>query len=262
MPDFSEHAPGTFCYVELVTTDPEAGGSFYNSLFGWNRSDQDMGEHGIYTQFMLRDKITGAMYKLPPELASQNVPPHWGLYIAVADVDASTRKVAELGGKVVLGPMDVMDAGRMSVLSDPQGATFCLWQAKANSGVQLRDETNTLCWGELMTNDTAAAQDFYSKLLDWSTHTSDTEGMRDYTVYISGSGPTAGMMAITPEMGPIPPNWMSYFQVDDCAKSESRAKELGATILVPTTEIPTMGNFAIVQDPQQAVFGIYQPVKS
>lgn len=261
MPGFNEHAPGTFCYVELVTSDPDAAGEFYGSLFGWNRSDQDMGEHGIYTQFMLREKIVGAMYKLMDEQVSQNVPPHWGLYITVADVDASTKKVAELGGKVLMDPMDVMDAGRMSVLTDPQGAMFCLWQATVHCGVQLRDEANTFCWGELFTRDTDAAQEFYTKLLGWETQTSDTEGMRDYTVFMSGSGPVGGMMTITPEMGPTPPNWLSYFQVDDCAKYEETAKELGAKILVPTTEIPSMGNFAVVMDPQRAVFGLYQSFK-
>ncbi len=262
MPDFKEHAPGTICYVELASPDPDASGKFYGSLFGWNRSDQDMGDYGLYTQFMLNDKITGAMHKLTPEQASQNVPPHWGLYFNVADVDATTNKVAELGGQVLMGPMDIMDAGRMSVLADPQGATFCLWQANVHGGIQLKEEANTFCWGELLTNDTAAATDFYSNLLDMKTQTSDTEGMRDYTIFISGAGPAAGMMAITPEMGPIPPNWMVYFQVDDCAGAASKAAELGANILVPTTEIPSMGHFSVVQDPQNAVFGLFQSAKA
>ncbi len=261
MPNFKEHTPGTICYVELATSDPDASGEFYGAIFGWNRSDQDMGEHGTYTQFMLREQITGAMHKLTPDQVSQNIPPHWGLYITVANVDAATKKVTELGGQVLMGPMDVADAGRMSILADTQGATFCLWQANVHCGIQLRDEADTFCWGELLTSDTSSAQEFYSKLLDWETHTSDTEGMRDYTVFFSGSGPVAGMMAVTPEMGPIPPNWMAYFQVSDCAKSEAKAKELGATILVSTTEIPSMGTFAVVQDPQQAVFGIFQSIK-
>ncbi len=261
MPEFKEHAPGTFCYVELITTDTDASGAFYCSLFGWNRSDQDMGELGLYTQFMLRDKVTAAMYKRTPEQASMNVPPNWGMYILVTDIDAATKRAAEIGGRILMDPMDIGESGRMSVLADPQGATFCLWQAKDHYGVQLRDEANTYCWGELMTSDVTAATEFYNKLLDWGTNTSDTEGMRDYTVFMTETGPTAGMMAITPEMGPIPSNWLAYFQVADCQKAEARAKELGATILVPTTEIPSMGHFSVVQDPQQAVFGIFQSFK-
>lgn len=248
--------------MELATTDPDAAGVFYGSLFGWNRSDQDMGEHGTYTQFMLREKIVGAMHKLTPEQTDQNVPPHWGLYLNVANVDAATKKVAELGGKVLMGPMDIADAGRMSVLCDPQGATFCLWQANVHGGIQLMDEADTFCWGELLTSDTSAAKEFYCKLMDWGTETSETEGMRNYTIFMNGPVPSGGMLAITPEMGPVPPNWVSYFKVDNCAKSEIKARELGATILVPTTEIPSMGNFTVIMDPQNAVFGIYESFKS
>ena len=217
MPEFKEHTPGTFCYVELAAADPQAAGDFYGSLFGWKRNDEDMGEHGVYTQFTRDGKITGAMHKLTAEQKAQNVPPHWGLYITVADADSATKKAAELGGQVLMGPMDVFDAGRMSVLADPQGATFCIWQANKHCGIQLRDETNTLCWSELMTNDTASATAFYGGLLGWETETSDTGGMRNYTLFSAGKIPAAGMMEITPEMGPMPPNWLAYIQVDDCS---------------------------------------------
>jgi uncharacterized protein len=260
MAEFKEHRPGTFCYVELVTTDPDAAGNFYGSLFGWKRNDQDMGEHGLYTQFTLRDKISAAMHKLTADQAAQNVPPHWGLYITVNDVDAASAKVGELGGQLLMGPMDVMDAGRMSVIMDPQGATICLWQANVHCGVQVRDEVDALCWGELMTTDTDAATNFYGGLLGWEPHMSETEGMRNYTSFIAGSTPAAGMMAITPEMGPIPPNWLAYFQVADCASAETKATGLGGTALVPTTEIPQTGKFTVIQDPQGVVFGLYEPL--
>ena len=261
MPEFKEHAPGTFCYAELASPDPDASGGFYGSLFGWNRNDQDMGENGVYTQFTLREKITGAMHKLTPDQESKNVPPHWGLYIATADADATTAKVAALGGQVLMGPVAIADAGWMSVLADPQGATFCIWQANVHCGIQVRDEVNTLCWGELMTSDTASATAFYGALLGWEPQTSNTGGMRDYTSFMAGRVSAAGMMEITPEMGPMSPNWLAYIQVDDCSASEGKAAELGGKALVPTTDIPDMGKFAVIQDPQGAVLGIYQSLR-
>ena len=67
--------------------------------------------------------------------------------------------------------------------------------------------------------------------------------------------PVAGMMAIGPEMGPVPPNWMLYFAVaavDDFAKT---AGETGAKLIVPPQDIPKVGRFSVIQDPQGAVFG-------
>lgn len=259
MAGYKEHAPGTFCYVEVATTDPSAAGEFYGSLFGWKRNDEDMGDHGIYTQFTLRDRIVAAMHKLTPDQAAQGVPPHWGLYITVADLDAATARVDELGGQVLMGPMDIADAGRMAVIRDPQGAGICLWQAKAHCGVHVRDEVDSLCWSELMTTDTDAAVAFYGGLLGWEPQTSDTDGMRHYTSFSAGSVSVAGMMALTPEMGPITPNWLAYFAVADCPAAEKKAAGLGAAALVPTTAIPAIGHFAVLQDPQGVVFGIFQP---
>ena len=131
---YENHTPGAFCYIELATTDPQAGGKFYQDLFGWGRRDEDIGEYGIYTQFTLKDEVTGAMYKLTPEQLQQGVKPYWGQYIAVTDADAATEKATTLGGTVTMEPADVSDYGRMSVITDPTGALVCLWQTKTRCG--------------------------------------------------------------------------------------------------------------------------------
>lgn len=263
MPEYQNHDPGTFCYVELATPDPDAAAGFYRDLFGWERSDMDMGDNGIYTQFVLDGKVTGAMHKLTPEMNEQGWPPSWGSYVAVGNVDVASARAAELGGQVLFGPFDVGQAGRMSVLRDRQGATFSIWQAKEHPGLQLRDQDDTFCWCELMTPATDEAEAFYGGLFGWEAETSSTEGMRDYTSFRLGGGrPAAGMMAITPEMGPIPTHWLVYFQAGDCAAREARAIELGAKAIVPTTDIPHIGKFAVLHDPQGAVFGLFQAGQS
>ena len=106
----------------------------------------------------------------------------------------------------------------------------------------------TFCWNELMTKDTAAAKEFYTKLLDWESREMP---MPDgaYTIFKAGDKDAGGMMAITPEMGEIPSHWMSYIAVDDVEARSKLAGELGGNVLVPPTDIPGVGRFSIIQDP-------------
>ena len=262
MPEFQTHEPGTFCYAELASTDPDASGAFYMELFGWSRNDQDLGEFGIYTQFELGGKTVAAQYRMPDEQKDAGVPPNWGQYLSVADVDATAARAAELGGQLVMGPMDVFEHGRMAVLADPAGAVFCLWQAGENIGVALKDDPGTMCWNELLTRDTTAAGEFYGGLFGWRAETMDMGDMGEYTTFRAGQDrPAAGMMAIAPDMGPTPPHWMVYFAVADCRASQEKAAGMEAETLVPPTEIPGMGVFSVLKDPVGSVFGMYQSLK-
>lgn len=263
MPEYKKHEPGTFCYAELATSDSGASGKFYTELFGWGRNDQDLGDFGIYTQFQLDGKVVAAQYKLNAELEAMNVPPNWGQYVSVSDADATTTKVTELGGQVIMGPMDVMEYGRMSVLADPAGAVFCIWQPKDHCGVELRDDPGCMCWNELMTTDTEVAKAFYGDLFGWEPRTMDMGDLGEYTLFNRGGDQgAAGMLAIKPEMGPIPANWLVYFAVADIDAAFARAQEIGANSVVPPTDIPEVGRFAILADPVGAVFAIYKSSKS
>ncbi len=262
MPEFTSHRPGTICYVELATNNTETAKKFYSDLFGWKVNNEDMGAMGVYTQFLLKDKITAAMYKLMPEQESQGVPPHWDTYFAVEDCDATTNLAADIGGKIVAGPMDVADYGRLSVLADPAGAVFCIWQVITKHGVELRDEPNTVCWSELMTTDPNAAKTFYGRLFQWQAQDMDMGEAGIYSM-MGGKGelPSAGMMVIDEKMGPIPPHWSNYFKMADCAAAEKQALDLGAKSVIPTTTIPEQGFFCLLADPTGAVFGIYQALE-
>lgn len=258
MPEFKEHAPGTFCYAELASTDPEASGKFYTDLFGWKRNDEDLGEPGIYTQFEMGGAITAAQYQLPAEQKDAGVPSFWGQYISVADCDASTTQAIELGAEAVMGPADVADYGRMTIMKDPQGALFHLWQPQKNCGVGVLNEPGAMCWNELMTTDTDSAGKFYTNLFGWGVETMEMGDMGTYTMWSRKEGGEAGgMVAIQPEMGPIPPHWLLYFAVSDADATVTKATELGAVVIVPPTDIPHAGRFAVVQDPVGAVFGVF-----
>jgi predicted enzyme related to lactoylglutathione lyase len=115
--------PGTLCWNELATTNAEKARGFYTELLGWYAEVVEMGS-GPYTLFMNGDRQNGGMMQITE--AWGNMPPHWMAYFAVEDCDHSVQKVTELGGKVLMGPMEAGDVGRFATVQDPQGAVFSI----------------------------------------------------------------------------------------------------------------------------------------
>jgi predicted enzyme related to lactoylglutathione lyase len=256
MSDIDLLPPGSFCWPELATSDQKAGTAFYAKLFDWVQHDNDMGPAGVYTMFRMRGRDVAAAASLRPEEKQHGVPAHWNTYISVANADEAVKRAQALGAKVLAPAFDVMDAGRMAVVQDPTGAVFQVWQAGKHIGTRIQGETGALCWSELYTRDTGAAEKFYSQMFGWTTKTGGTPPYTEF--HLAGKG-IGGMMAIQPEWGQMPPNWVPYFQVDDCDASAAKAKSLGANIGVKPTDIPNVGRFAMVADPQGAMFSIFTP---
>jgi predicted enzyme related to lactoylglutathione lyase len=257
MSEITEHTPGTFCWHDAATTDVPAAKGFYGELFGWSFMDMPMGNGQDYSMAQLRGKDVGAVCPQQPDMAAQGVPPHWTAYIAVARVDDTAAKVEGLGGKVLAGPFDVMDVGRMAMVQDPTGAVVALWEPMKHIGASVVGEPGAVAWNELMTTDPAKAAAFYTGLLGWSTKSSQIPGI-EYTEFFVGERAAGGMMKIAPEMGPIPPIWLVYFMVEDCDASAERAQRMGAKVLAPPMDIPSVGRIASLQDPQGAVFALFQ----
>jgi len=105
--EITKAKPGNFCWFELATSDQAAAKKFYGGLFGWTANDNPMGPDAYYTMFQLRGKNVAAAYTMMPEQAKQGVPPHWGTYVAVTNVDDTIARAKSLGGSVLAGPMDV-----------------------------------------------------------------------------------------------------------------------------------------------------------
>jgi len=256
MPTVTTHATGTFNWPELATTDQNGAKKFYSALFGWQFKDNDMGPDGVYTIFTREGKDVAALYTLKAEMKKQGVPPNWGTYITVENVDQATAKAKTLGGRVLMEPFDVMDHGRMSTITDPQGATFCLWQAKKHIGVGVLGEAGSLNWTQLNTSDAAAAKKFYTGLIGWKTQENPMPGGGGtYTIWLKADGPAGGMMQMPPgSQGP--PHWLPYFAVADVDKTHQKATTLGAKTFVQPKDIPGTGRFAVIADPQGATFAL------
>jgi predicted enzyme related to lactoylglutathione lyase len=118
------NVPGALTWNELRTKDQPAAVRFYVDLFGWGTEDNDMGPAGTYTIVKVGDRATGGIMPLSTE--SAGVPPHWAPYFVAEDTDKTTARVQELGGTVVMPPVDVPN-GRIAVVTDPQGASLSLF---------------------------------------------------------------------------------------------------------------------------------------
>ena len=260
MTNIDKHPAGSFCWIELHTTDQPAAKSFYGSLFGWNPDDMPMGPNDFYTIFKLQGRDAAAGCTLRPEERAQGVPPHWMIYIAVDSANAAAAKAQQLGGKVLAPAFDVMDAGRMVVIQDPTGAIFCPWQANKNAGIGIAQVHGTLCWADLSTPDTKRASDFYSGLFGWQLIT-DPKDPSGYLHIKNGEQHIGGIPPASHRQPGVPAHWMAYFQVDDVDTTASRAKEMGAKLHLPPMTMEGVGRFSVIADPQGAVFAIFKSAR-
>jgi uncharacterized protein len=259
MPPIEKHKPGSFCWIELATTDQNAAKSFYDSLFGWTVNDSPMGPGEFYSIFKLQGRDVAAAYTLRKEQLTQGVPPHWMLYVAVESADQAANRAAQLGGKVLAPAFDVFDFGRMAVLQDSTGATFSVWQAKKHTGTGIADESATFCWADLTTPDQAQAGKFYSELFGWRMmDDKDHDPPSGYVHIVNGEDFIGGIPPRNPRSVHMPPHWLAYFAVSDCDASAARARQLGARFHMEPMTMEGVGRFGVLADPQGATFAIFQ----
>ena len=154
MAEVSQHEPGMFNWVDLMTTDVESAREFYSQLLGCETVDNPVSDDFVYTLFSRNGKNIAGMSPMMPDMLEQGVPPHWNSYVAVENVEEAAAKAAGLGATVIMPPMDVMEFGRMTSILDPTGAVLNLWEAKAHIGADLIGEPGAFCWAELYTHDT------------------------------------------------------------------------------------------------------------
>ena len=254
MQETPEIKPGSFCWVELGTTDSEAAKKFYTQLFGWETQDNPMGPDMMYTMLKLDGKDVGGLYKLMPDMVEQGIPPHWMTYVAVTDADEKVEKAKAEGATIMNGPFDVATHGRMAVIQDPTGAVFAVWQALEHKGSGVWGPPNSACWSELGTNDPERAIEFYSNVFGWTTEPFGDSPI-PYNVVKNDNRGIGGVYKLMPEQG-MPPHWLLYFSVADCDAAVQKATELGARVMKPVDDIPGVGRFAILLDPQGAPFAL------
>lgn len=261
MPHVTSHAHGVPSFTDLATPDPAASRNFYGALFGWEFDEQPAGPDATYTMCTKDGKTAAGMMELSQEMAQSGMPPVWASYVTVENLEEATGKVEPAGGQVMRPPMDVMDAGRMSVVTDSTGAVFCLWEKKGSIGAEVINEHGALSWTELLTPDPSKAAAFYAQVLGWTAETVPMPGsMGDYTVFHVEGGNEDGIAgSMTPPMPNMPPAWLVYFIVNDCDATAALATEKGGTVMGQPMDIPGTGRLVPIQDPQGAMFAVMTP---
>lgn len=255
MPEL-EITPGMFCWTDLSTPNPDEARPFYEALFGWSSEEVPGGGGQPYTIFSLNEHQVAGMMIQPPDQQASGFPPIWSSYVAVEDVDASTARARGLGGSVELEPMDVGEAGRMSVVQDPTGGVLCLWEV-GEMGSGFYNEPGAMTWNELATRDAAGAADFYGALLGWEFDKMKTHGTT-YRVIENAGRQNGGILQMTDEWpDDLPAHWMVYFAVEDVEEAVERLKELGGAVSVPPTDIE-VGVMSVVGDPGGGTFTLFE----
>jgi uncharacterized protein len=251
MGERTSYEPGTFCWVDLATTDQDAAKAFYAELFGWGYDDHAIEEGVVYSTATLGERAVAAIGPMPQRMRDAGAPPSWMSYVSVADADATAARARELGAELYAEPFDVPHAGRMAVISDPQGAVFSVWQPRESHGAQLVNVPGAFTWNDVVTTGPEAARRFYGELFGWTFQ--EMEGAQPpYAVIRHGERLNGGIMGAPPGQ---PPAWAVYFGTDDLDGSIGRAQGAGAQKVFGPMKVPA-GSFAVMRDPQGAHFSL------
>jgi uncharacterized protein len=251
MPEFEAPVTNQFCWVELRSKDLAGSRAFYGSLFGWTFQELPL-PGGSYTVIKTGDKQVGGLMPHPP--SRTGAPAGWFSYVAVEDVPLSTGAAVRLGGTIVQEPTG-LGPGIFSAVADPTGGVILLWRTPQPIGTFLYGEPGSLSWNELASTNADLAQRFYTQLFGWKAEPTPMPGMM-YTVFKSGDTPVAGLFPQPPHMTGAHSAWVAYFAVTDADITFAAATRLGAKVLMPLSDIPEVGRFGWLQDPQGATFAV------
>jgi predicted enzyme related to lactoylglutathione lyase len=287
MLDRSDYPAGVPCWIDSAQPDPQAAARFYGGLFGWEFEDRVPAD--VPGQYFIASLDGGVVGAIGSERDGAPPAPVWSTYIAVDSADETADRVQRAGGSVLAQPFDVLDAGRMAVFADPQGAVFSVWQPGRRKGAQVVNVPGSWNWSNLNTRDPEGAKDFYAAVFGWEASTVSfgehhatmwrRPGYADALEEIdpgirerhAGGGAPEGfsdavgwMLEMNGDQFPddVPAHWAVTFAVDGTDAVADRAAELGGTVLTaPVDAGPT--RLAVLRDPQGAVFSVstYAPAE-
>jgi len=263
MTDTQTKKIGDFCWVELCTPNIDKAKTFYQGLFNWGTENFPMPDGNDYTMMKIGDNPIAGSYQITPEMKAEGAAPHWASYILVKDTDSTTKKAKTLGATVYKEPFDIADMGRMSVLADPTGAVFYLWQRKQEPTTTVaKNKPGNFGWNELVTSDTNKAKQFYCDLFGWTADTQTTPSGKVYTSFLNGDTPVGGMLELTDEWKGTPPHWNVYFTVSNLDDTIAKAKSVSAKIVYEPITAENVGRFTMITDPQGVNFSVIEFEKS
>jgi len=250
-------AYGSFSWYELMTTDAPAALDFYGKVVGWTARPAGVGDMD-YTILNVGDYGIGGVMTLTREACDQGARPGWVGYVVVEDLDAAVEKLKSLGGAVHRPPQDIPGVLRFSVVADPQGAVFIMFQNTSAMEPPPAPPPTTpgmVAWRELMAGDGEKAFDFYSAMFGWTKSTAMPMGeMGVYQLFAYEGADQGGMMTKPPQ---IPaPYWGYYFVVDSVEAAIERLTAAGGKVVNGPVEVPGGAWIVNAVDPQGAFFSL------
>jgi predicted enzyme related to lactoylglutathione lyase len=245
------HLPGKFVWFELVSRDAKKAQAFYGEVLGWKVESYPMGE-STYEMIKAGDQTIGGY-----ATATGNQSPHWISYVSVPDVDAAAKAAVAAGGKTLEPVRDMPTVGRMQRIADSTGAEICLFRSATPDQPDVKQvPEGQWFWNELATSDPKKAVEFYEKVVGYTTKPMN---MGPDTYYVlEQSGNSRGGVTTAPQGAPS--TWVPYVKVSDPDATLARAVRNGGKQLMPATDIPTIGRFAVFSDPLGAVIAVMNPL--
>jgi uncharacterized protein len=290
MPIRDGYIPGVPCWVEASEPDPEAALDFYGGLFGWEFEDvMPLSSEGRYfiaggetrgsSNFDLSGGDVAALRSIPEAAPPMAV---WNTYFWVDSADEAASKVRDAGGGIATEPFDFVDACRMAVCTDPEGAAFGVWEAREHKGARLVNDPGALVFNGLNTRDVQGARSFYGAVFGWQTGTIGG-GAEGWTLpgygdwlerehhpglrnQMAEAGAPEGFEDVVASIIPMaddqpdtPAHWSVTFAVDDADAAAKKATELGGKVIVPPFDGPWSTStytirVTVLADPQGATF--------
>lgn len=246
---------GDFIWYELMTSDMDAARAFYKAVAGFEIGEASDMPDQDYRMIRYGADYVGGIMQLDAHMMAGGALPLWIAYIAADDVDATTRAVAEKGGRVFLEPRDIPGVGRFSMVADPQGAPFYIMRGASDEASTVWQDNVVGHWGwnELWTPDQPAALDFYGALFGWRQEGAMPMGPRgDYLFMMQGD---QRLGAIGPVSDPAKPAyWRHVFRVPSIGAALEAAKAHGATDIEGPHQVPGDDFVMYGKDPQGAAF--------
>jgi predicted enzyme related to lactoylglutathione lyase len=243
------HLPGKFVWFELVTRDPKKAQAFYGEVLHWKVEAYPMGGF-TYEMIKVGDDTIGGYVS-----ADEGQPSHWISHLSVPDVDAAAKAAVAAGGKTLEPAHDVPTVGRMQRIVDATGAEVSLYRAATDDPADRTSRDGEWFWNELQSPDPARSVAFYERVAGY-THKAMTMGADVYYQLDASGAPRGGIMKA---QMPGPAQWVPYVRVGDCDATLARAIRHGGAQLVPPTDIPGIGRFAVITDPVGATIAVIKP---
>lgn len=246
-----------FVWYELMTSgDLDASSAFYATVVGWDVRDSGMpgmtylifGKNGVDVGGMMSWQAMG-----------MDKPTTWKGHIGTSDVDAETKAVLADEGKEFRPPMEIPNVGRFSVVGDPQGAEYLLFQSNGQRPKPLSPNTvGAVGWNELATSDWEKAWEFYGSHYGWEkAMTVDMGPMGTYQVFNTADGfAGGGMMTLPPNAPSQQPAWLFYFTVDDINAAKQRVTDHGGTVTHGPSPVPGGAWILRATDPAGGSFAL------